>query len=213
MPGGIQRFMALVAWPPRKSQRAGGSSTRSPKKSAQPPWARSFGTASPAFPAPGTWRRTSFATTESRCRDHGSLRHTRRSTAPRATRLPLRSDGPLAGALERPGGRGSGRTRTSDFGFFWFFEAANLELAVKVLDGRAINGHFWVFWAAMSTIEIEVHIKIAQVVSSAAIDNRPPTSRRWSGGRDFRRRPGRYVGVLNFFLSSRAEARRSGSLA
>ena len=28
-------------------------------------------------------------------------------------------------------------------GYFWFFDPANVELAVKVLDGRPINGKFW----------------------------------------------------------------------
>ncbi|HMB54434.1 MAG TPA: hypothetical protein VKU40_14035 [Thermoanaerobaculia bacterium] len=32
-----------------------------------------------------------------------------------------------------------------DTGYFWFFRPGNLELAVKVLDGRAVNGHWWVF--------------------------------------------------------------------
>ncbi len=42
---------------------------------------------------------------------------------------------------------------TGDTGAFWFFDAANLELTVKVLDGRAINGHFWVFSGALSDVE------------------------------------------------------------
>ena len=28
---------------------------------------------------------------------------------------------------------------------FWFFTPDNIELTVKVLDGRNLNGHFWVF--------------------------------------------------------------------
>jgi hypothetical protein len=33
-------------------------------------------------------------------------------------------------------------------GLFWFFEANNPELLVKVLDGTAINGKWWVFYAS-----------------------------------------------------------------
>ncbi|HXO42065.1 MAG TPA: hypothetical protein VN999_11480, partial [Thermoanaerobaculia bacterium] len=37
-------------------------------------------------------------------------------------------------------------TSSSDqCGYFWFFDPSNVELTVKVLDGRAVNGHFWVF--------------------------------------------------------------------
>jgi len=53
------------------------------------------------------------------------------------------------------GNTGSGQSAplTSDTGTFWFFNAANVELVVKVLDARAINGHFWVFYGALSNVE------------------------------------------------------------
>ena len=42
---------------------------------------------------------------------------------------------------------------TNQSGFFWFFGANNLELVVKVLDGRALNQHYWVFYGALSNVE------------------------------------------------------------
>src|SRR4029453_19669463 len=42
---------------------------------------------------------------------------------------------------------------TNQSGYFWFFDADNLELVVKVLDGRPVNGHFWVFYGALSDVE------------------------------------------------------------
>jgi photosystem II stability/assembly factor-like uncharacterized protein len=52
------------------------------------------------------------------------------------------------------GQSGSGRTvpLTADTGAFWFFQPSNLELVVKVLDGRTINGKFWVFWGALTNV-------------------------------------------------------------
>jgi hypothetical protein len=38
-------------------------------------------------------------------------------------------------------------------GFFWFFDPANLELVVKALDGRPVNGHYWFFYGALSDVE------------------------------------------------------------
>ncbi|MES1242819.1 MAG: cellulase family glycosylhydrolase [Acidobacteriota bacterium] len=38
-------------------------------------------------------------------------------------------------------------------GFFWFFNQENLELVVKVIDGRQVNGHFWFFYGALSDVE------------------------------------------------------------
>jgi photosystem II stability/assembly factor-like uncharacterized protein len=45
---------------------------------------------------------------------------------------------------------------TADTGAFWFFDSANIELVVKVLDGRPVNGHFWVFYGALSNVEYTI---------------------------------------------------------
>ena len=42
---------------------------------------------------------------------------------------------------------------TDQSGFFYFVDAQNLELMVKVLDGCALNGHYWVFAAAATNVE------------------------------------------------------------
>ncbi len=47
-------------------------------------------------------------------------------------------------------------------GYFWFFNAANLELVIKVLDGRGYNQHFWVFYGALSDVEYEIRVKDTQ---------------------------------------------------
>lgn len=53
------------------------------------------------------------------------------------------------------GTSGAGRTLplTSDTGAFWFFSPNNIELAVKVVDGRAVNGKFWIFAGALTNVE------------------------------------------------------------
>ena len=60
------------------------------------------------------------------------------------------------------GQSGSGKVtpaRSRESGLFYFFSPDNWELQVKVLDGCAINGRFWVFSAASTdvgyTLEIE----------------------------------------------------------
>ncbi|HVR97182.1 MAG TPA: hypothetical protein VMW27_11245 [Thermoanaerobaculia bacterium] len=49
-------------------------------------------------------------------------------------------------------GRGQAVALTRESGYFWFFGANNVELAVKILDGRVENGHFWVFYGALSDV-------------------------------------------------------------
>jgi len=41
---------------------------------------------------------------------------------------------------------------SGDSGLLWFFSAANWEMLVKVLDGCALNGHYWVFAASATNV-------------------------------------------------------------
>ena len=59
-------------------------------------------------------------------------------------------------------GLGTAVPATSDTGYFWFFDQANIELAVKVLDGRGLNGKFWVFYGALSNVEYTVTVTDTQ---------------------------------------------------
>jgi len=59
-------------------------------------------------------------------------------------------------------GKGHAVPLTGDTGTFWFFDAANVELVVKVLDGRDLNGHFWLFFGALSNVEYTVTVTDSQ---------------------------------------------------
>jgi len=53
------------------------------------------------------------------------------------------------------GNRGAGHAvaLTADTGYFWFFGPENVEVVLKVLDGRGLNDHVWVFYGALSSVE------------------------------------------------------------
>jgi hypothetical protein len=55
-------------------------------------------------------------------------------------------------------GQGQAILMTGDTGYFWFFSAANVELVVKVLDGRTVNGHYWVFYGALSNVKYRISV-------------------------------------------------------
>lgn len=56
-------------------------------------------------------------------------------------------------------GKGQAVQITSDTGAFWFFDAANIELTVKVLDACSSPGHrFWVFLSGMTNVEVTVTV-------------------------------------------------------
>ena len=81
---------------------------------------------------------------------------------PTPTRLCL-GDGRFAVAVTYDDprvGTGSGRAAplTADTGTFWFFQEENLELVVKVLDGRGFNGHHWVFYGGLSDVGFTLEV-------------------------------------------------------
>jgi hypothetical protein len=43
---------------------------------------------------------------------------------------------------------------TSDTGTFWFFDDANVELVVKVLQACVLNDRFWVFAGGLTDVEV-----------------------------------------------------------
>jgi photosystem II stability/assembly factor-like uncharacterized protein len=55
-------------------------------------------------------------------------------------------------------GAGQAVVLTGDTGYFWFFNNANVELIVKVLDGRPLNQRFWVFYGALSDVEYTITV-------------------------------------------------------
>ena len=59
------------------------------------------------------------------------------------------------------GTSGAGRADplTDDTGTFWFFDPANVELVVKVLDACPVNQRFWVFAAGLTDVETRITVE------------------------------------------------------
>ncbi|MBW8877448.1 MAG: hypothetical protein JF614_20985 [Acidobacteria bacterium] len=97
--------------------------------------------------------------------------------SPAATRLCLDGNRFQAEVSWTVPGLGSGAGQavplTDDSGLFWFFSSSNLELTVKVLDGRAVNRHFWVFYGGLSTVEYTLTITDLQTGARAVYRNPP----------------------------------------
>lgn len=85
-----------------------------------------------------------------------------RSVAPASDVLRLRDNRfeVRVGWTDHAGNTGQGHaTRlTGDSGSFWFFGQENVELIVKVLDGQAVNGRFWVFYGSLSDVAFTVEV-------------------------------------------------------
>jgi hypothetical protein len=44
--------------------------------------------------------------------------------------------------------------RSGDSGLFWFFNADNWEMLIKIVNACALNDRFWVFYAATTDVEL-----------------------------------------------------------
>ncbi|HVG06284.1 MAG TPA: hypothetical protein VNM67_01155, partial [Thermoanaerobaculia bacterium] len=57
-------------------------------------------------------------------------------------------------------GNGAGQAiqLTDESGFFTFFDPSNVELTVKVLNGCALGGHYWVFMSGLTNVGVQVTV-------------------------------------------------------
>jgi hypothetical protein len=60
---------------------------------------------------------------------------------------------------------------TADTGYFWFFAPSNVELVVKVLDGRGLNDNFWLFYGALSTVDYTIVMRDTQTGAARVYHN------------------------------------------
>ena len=62
---------------------------------------------------------------------------------------------------------------TADSGMFWFLDASNWEILVKVLDGCALNGHVWVYGASTTDLGCSIHVRHAATGELKEYRNEP----------------------------------------
>ncbi len=67
-------------------------------------------------------------------------------------------------------GPGMGVSLTSDSGYFWFFDAANIELVVKVLDACTL-GNFWVFAGGLTNVGVTLIVEDTQTGATKTYNN------------------------------------------
>jgi len=70
-------------------------------------------------------------------------------------------------------GTGQAVALSADTGYFWFFDASNVETVVKILDGRGVNGHVWVFYGALSNVEYTLTVTDTQTGLTRQYYNAP----------------------------------------
>jgi hypothetical protein len=86
---------------------------------------------------------------------------------------------------QRTGATGIGEpiVGTDRTGYFWFFDQANVELVVKMIDARAEFDHFWVFWGGLT--DVEYTLRVLDTVSGEEWSHTKPPGD-FCGGADTR---------------------------
>ena len=62
-------------------------------------------------------------------------------------------------SLGQAGPANAGGFLTDDTGWFWFFNAQNVELVIKVLDGCGVNDRYWVFSSGLTNVEVDIAVR------------------------------------------------------
>ncbi len=59
----------------------------------------------------------------------------------------------------QPLGQGKATGLTADTAWFWFFDSANVEAVVKVLNGCGVNGRYWVFASGLTDVNVVLTVE------------------------------------------------------
>jgi hypothetical protein len=68
-------------------------------------------------------------------------------------------------------GAGTAVTDSDQTGLFWFFNAANIELIVKMLDARPLTPTFWAYYGGLSDVEYWITITDTQTAATKTYHN------------------------------------------
>jgi hypothetical protein len=55
-------------------------------------------------------------------------------------------------------GAGQAVSLTTDTGYFWFFNSANVEMVIKVLNGCGSNNRYWVFAGGLTDVRVRITV-------------------------------------------------------
>ncbi len=64
-------------------------------------------------------------------------------------------------------------TASTDAGYFYFHSEENIELVVKMVDGRSDNGHFWFFAGSLTNVEYTIRVVDTDTDREAEYKNPP----------------------------------------
>jgi hypothetical protein len=91
-------------------------------------------------------------------------------------------------------GSGHARTLADGSGGFWFFSPDNTEVFLKMLDGRGVNGHSWLFSASLSNVSYSLTLTDVLTGDRRTYDNPAGELSSFTDIQSFRGAPGAQPG-------------------
>lgn len=76
---------------------------------------------------------------------------------------------------QEPDGVGQAQPLTGDTGYFWFFDMANVEVVVKVLNACPVNDRFWLFAGGLTNVEVQLVVRDTETGRTQVCINPPQT--------------------------------------
>ena len=79
----------------------------------------------------------------------------------------------VTASFQSPSGSGTATAvaLTGDTGYFWFFTSNNVEVVIKVVDGRAVNNRFWVFAGGLTNVDVVITVTDTQTGATQTYHN------------------------------------------
>lgn len=55
-------------------------------------------------------------------------------------------------------GHGNAVPLTDQSGYFWFFDASNVEITIKVIDACSLNNRYWIFFSGLTNVGVKLTV-------------------------------------------------------
>ena len=68
-------------------------------------------------------------------------------------------------------GNGNAVPLTDQSGYFWFFDASNVEITIKVIDACTLNNRYWIFFSGLTNVGVRLTVTDLQTGQTKVYNN------------------------------------------
>lgn len=68
-------------------------------------------------------------------------------------------------------GHGNAVPLTDQSGYFWFFDASNVEITIKIIDACSLNNRYWIFFSGLTNVGVKLTVTDLQTGTVKTYNN------------------------------------------